>query len=151
MYYLGTRTHYNEGREVSSQQLGKLTNALAQGHITKHPGLTIDEEGCRRDVEVAFENVRKEHYPDYPSRTECAFLCTNPDTWRGKHRPLLYRLEAIEVVNHLEVDTVWYNLCVNKDPEESIEERAHRYWRSEKSKGPKPETLVVGRFRTYAI
>jgi len=87
--------------------------------------------------ELIFEQVRREHYPEKPSRLESIYLCTSEDgikqfrTEAGRNLDLIYRVELVnsDASQHLS-DWKLANFQ-NGDDYTSFERKAHSYWRAE--------------------
>ena len=97
--------------------------------------------------EFIFERVRKNEFPDAPSRLECIFVCKTSDgakSFRSESRrnlDLIYEVEPTDVNSRmLETDWSWINSILNK-PLHEIEEAARKYWCGEIQNPDKKELL----------
>jgi hypothetical protein len=84
--------------------------------------------------ELIFERVRKNAFPDVPSRLECIFVCKTLDgakslkSGQGRNLDLIYEVEPTDVNSRmLETDWSLINSIINK-PLHEIEENARKYW-----------------------
>lgn len=97
--------------------------------------------------ELIFERVRKNEFPDAPSRLECIFVCKTSDgakSFRSESRrnlDLIYEVEPTDVNSRmLETDWSLINSIINK-PLLEIEEDARKYWCGEIQNPDKKELL----------
>jgi hypothetical protein len=97
--------------------------------------------------EFIFERVRKNEFPDAPSRLECIFVCKTLDgakSFRSESRrnlDLIYEVEPTDVNSRmLETDWSWINSIINK-PLHEIEEDARKYWGGKSRDSDKKELL----------
>jgi len=87
--------------------------------------------------ELIFEQVRREHYPNKPSRLESIFLCTSEAgikqfrTETGRNLDLIYRVELVDsdAPQHLS-DWRLANF-ENGDDYVSLEKKANLYWQAD--------------------
>jgi len=97
--------------------------------------------------ELIFERVRKNEFPDVPSRLECIFVCKTLDGAKSfksetkRNSNLIYEVEPTDVNSRmLETDWSWINSIINK-PVHEIEEAARKYWRGKIQDPDKKELL----------
>lgn len=109
--------------------------------------------------ELAMEQVRREQFPDYPSRLSCLYVSMDPEmalmweTWfRGWGRQTF---GVVELAVEGRIFTGNANLCFDGTTNQAENLRlAERYWRvdnSEETERPVPETLVDGTITVLSI
>ena len=90
----------------------------------------------RDRVEEIFEEVRKEKFPDRPSRLNCVYLCENLKGWEGKSfcsYPARDNSETYEVelrgdYNLFKTNSEYWTEAVMRENEESARSYAEAYW-----------------------
>lgn len=97
--------------------------------------------------ELIFERVRKDEFPQAPSRLECIFVCKTLDGAKSfrsesrRNKDLIYKVEPTDVNSRmLETDWSWINSIINK-PLHEIEEAARKYWYGKIQNHDKKELL----------
>lgn len=95
--------------------------------------------------EHVFEEVRKEHFPQLPSRLKCLWITeeTQLPYWRTMSiDKKQYLLTVVLDGNIFCADEYW--LKANTFSRDEYYERANHYWSEEMSKSPKTEFLFYG-------
>jgi len=129
-----------------------LINAVREGKIK--PPQNIDlfvmqllNSLNKTVAELLFEQVRKEEYPECPSRQKCLWLVeTIEETkrWEKEFAPYGFfqtlEVEATGVVHYC--DEIW--LQIDADPYSEIRGKANRYWKGEMSDDPVTEIIFEG-------
>ena len=127
---------------------GLLMNSRFSGDAIIGGGeqkVIIDQKVIR---ELIFERVRKNEFPDTPSRLDCIFVCKTLDGAKsfksGSRRnwDLIYEVEPTDVNSRrLETDWSWINGPIINKTIHEIEEDARKYWRGEIQNQDKKELL----------
>jgi hypothetical protein len=85
--------------------------------------------------ELIFEGVRKNEFPDVPSRLECIFVCKTLDGAKRfksetkRNLDLIYEVGPTDVNSRrLETDWSWINEQIMNKPIHEIEGVARNYW-----------------------
>lgn len=86
--------------------------------------------------EYVFEDIRKQFYPNQPSRLDCLFLCKDLDSVKkfvssnNRITDLIYEVEIIDnSKSFLEAD--WNGVSHQNESIYELEEKAHEYWKAE--------------------
>jgi hypothetical protein len=101
--------------------------------------------------EYAFEQIRRQEFPDLPSRIESVFVFEDPAfamAWTRVNPPEpehVYRVEPIEArTRTVRVDMTWVDTFSQYHSFDSIDECIRRHWRANASQQPKWEVLIAG-------
>lgn len=87
-------------------------------------------------IEEIFEEVRKEKFPDRPSRLNCVYLCENLKGWEGKsfcsyparNNSETYEVELRGDYNLFKTNAEYWTEAVMRGDEESARSYAEAYW-----------------------
>jgi len=90
----------------------------------------------RDRTEEIFEEVRKEKFPDRPSRLNCVYLCENLKGWEGKsfcsyparNNSETYEVELRGDYNLFKTNAEYWTEAVMRGDEESARSYAEAYW-----------------------
>ena len=90
----------------------------------------------RDRIEEIFEEVRKEKFPDRPSRLNCVYLCENLEGWEGKsfcsyparNDGETYEVELRGDYNLFKTNAEYWTEAVMRGDEESARSYAEAYW-----------------------
>lgn len=105
-----------------------------------------DANGLRRMLkEQTFELIRREHYPDLPSRLNANFVCETVDALtqlqKTAHRgyDLIYKVTLVDSTAKLHRACIaMFNSASQAD---SLEPLVHAYWQAQAVKHPEVITL----------
>lgn len=96
--------------------------------------------------EQVFENIRKEFYPDLPSRQKCLWLTDKEQLpyWKTMAENTQRAVLTLEINGTIFcADDTW--LTANTFSSQEYTERAHHYWSGEMTSTPRQEYLFCGR------
>ncbi len=88
-------------------------------------------------IEKIFEEVRKEKFPDRPSRLNCVYLCENLEGYEGKsfcsyparNDGETYEVELRGDYNLFKTNSEYWTEAVMRGDEESVRRYAAAYWK----------------------
>ncbi|WP_165786617.1 DUF2441 domain-containing protein [Heyndrickxia camelliae] len=134
-YYLVTNDTYNYGTEIP------LTNY-------EQPNFEKDENYHLYLIEMIFEDIRKTHYNECPSRLNALFLINGEENAKNiaysMDKRYVYEVDMNAEGTSKEFDDHWVELC-NKVSYETIKEYAHNYFSGKASDESKFFTLFNGK------
>lgn len=103
--------------------------------------------------EMLFEEIRKEHYSNKPSRLNCLYLIDGKDNateYAKKHnKPYITEVTILTSGTMLTADMNWLDIANQRQSYDGLKEIAHMYFKGEKSDNPSWEILFNGEAHTY--
>jgi hypothetical protein len=107
-------------------------------------------QSMRINRELAFESIRKEYYPELPSRHNCIWLTPDDkkslDFWKnvvyGSNKRI-FRVETEGVIHR--AAHKW--LITGMMPLNEINSLAHNYWKGKEAGGLEDEILFIGKLK----
>ncbi len=139
------------------ERINKEKNNVKNLYLNGSVELTSDLKKALR--EYALEEVRKNEYPEYPSRLSCLYVSNSleeAEFWYKcfieQGRPT-FQIVKVEVEGSYFTGDAWNCFNGTSDKEQNIE-LARKYWKNEKnSRNEKPiiETLVDGKITVVEI
>jgi hypothetical protein len=97
--------------------------------------------------ELAFEAIRKEFYPELPSRQRCIWLTPNDELslqfWKNKVSGKIFRVETEGVIHR--APEKW--MIMGTIPLNEINSLAHNYWKGNDAGGFEDEILFEGKLK----
>lgn len=103
--------------------------------------------------EMIFEDTRKGHFPNAPSRLNCLYLFKGIEIAKvyanEQNKKYITEVTIISSGRILTADMTWLNIANQRQSYDELKEIAHRYFNGEKSNSPLWETLFDGEVQVY--
>lgn len=139
--------------------LGALAHAALQPIHAQMQAMVLDAKPqAEAKKELLFELVRRDDFPDRPSRSRCVWFLEDSDEaqafWTSQGmlmqgRRVVVDVEAIEGRLH-RASAKWLNVPLRASMQHHIE-AARAYWRGEDASGPSTEILFEGDWRVLRL
>ncbi|XUA17448.1 DUF2441 domain-containing protein [Citrobacter sp. OP27] len=126
---------------------GDMLTGMSQQDIATR-GHYLAMHFCKYTRELIWESVRREHFPDKPSRQKCLWVChgiENLEYWKPHLNVDQSNLRVYRVALDGNTHEASNEYLMNDDiPYEQAIKMAHRYWNGEISNPVAKETLFEG-------